>query len=77
MKKSSFITRIGNKFIPYQLLRDELFNPQDKDNQVINDYMPDLGKITAVAIIEDFQHPKKVTHFYLSVKRGTAIIQCG
>ena len=61
MKKSSFIARIGSKVVPYQLLRDKLFNPQDKNNQAMNDYMPDLGKITAAAIIEDFQHPKKVT----------------
>ena len=65
VKKLLFITRIGSKVVLYRLLRDKLFNPQDKDNQATNDFMPKLGRITATAIIEDFQHKLKVTRHYL------------
>ena len=32
--------------------------------------MEELGKITAKSIIEDFQDQRKVTHWYLSAKKG-------
>ena len=31
-KKSSLITRIRNKVVPFRLLKDELFDRQDEDN---------------------------------------------
>ena len=69
-KKSLFIARVGNKVVPFRLLKDELFNPQDNDNQATNDLMPELGKITAKAIIDDFEHKLKVTRHYVSAIGG-------
>ena len=55
-KKSLFIARIGSKVVLFQLLRDKLFNPQDKDNKATNNLMPELETITATAIIDNFKH---------------------
>jgi len=46
-RKSSFATRTGAKFVSYQLLRKELFDPSDDDNKETTKVMADLGKITA------------------------------
>ena len=75
-KKSSFIARIGNKVVPFRLLKDELFDPQHKDNQATNDLMPESVKITAKAIIEDFHHQQKVTRFFSISNTWKVIMGC-
>ena len=69
-KKSLLITRIGNKVVPFRLLRDKLFNPEDEDNKATDPFMPELGLTTAQALIDNFKDRRKVTHFYLSAIDG-------
>lgn len=50
-RKTTFATRSGGKFVSFQLLRKELFNPTNKENMATTDWMPVLGGITANCIM--------------------------
>ena len=64
-RKSPFATRTGAKFVSYQLLRKELFNPSNVDKKEMTKLMQELGRITAECMIKEFLHEKKVTCWYL------------
>ena len=61
-RKLLFATRTSAKFVSYQLLRKELFDPSNVDNKETTKLIPILGKITAESMIKEFLHEKKVMH---------------
>ena len=69
-RKLLFATRTGAKFVSYQLVRKELFDPSNVDNKNTTKLMPVLGRITAKCMIEEFLHQKKVMCWYLSKNDG-------
>ena len=69
-RKTTFATRTGGKFVSFQLLRKELFNPTDDDNIATTEWMPALGEITANCMIEELENDQKVTHWHLSKLKG-------
>jgi len=52
-KKSVFISRAGSKVVSFKLLRVELFNPTDEDNQATTPIIEKLGKITSATFIDN------------------------
>ena len=74
-RKSSFATRTGAKFVSYQLVRKELFDPSNDDNKETTKLMADLGKITADCMIKEFLNETKVIRWYLSKFDGRLFLK--
>ena len=54
------------KVVPFCMLREELFNPQNEVNIQTNKMMPNIGKIVADALLCELRDPKKATSEHLS-----------
>ena len=58
------------KVVPYKLLIDKLFNPQDEANKQTNDYISDIIPRILNAFIKELHDPKKSTSSHLSSQDG-------
>ena len=58
------------KVVPYELLIDELFDPQDETNQRTNDCMSGVIPRLINALTKELRDPKKITSSHLSSQDG-------
>ena len=64
------IVRDSAKVHPFQMLKEELFNPQDSSN-IETDFLPEeLGSIVATTLLKEFTDTRKATHNHLSASDG-------
>ena len=69
-KKLVFISWAGLKVVLFKLLRAELFNPTDKDNQATTPIIQKLGKLISATFNDKFNDTTKVACEHLSELEG-------
>ena len=69
-KRQCKILKEEGKELPCNILRKELFDPEEPSNVETEYLMNDLGKIIAQTILKELRDPNKATHNHLSSAGG-------
>ena len=66
-KTSDYVVKQEDKALPYSMLLDELFTPEDCDNRDSTPVLEEVAKIGVAALQQELEDPKKATFRYLSI----------